>query len=359
MAEQKTLPDTPSPKLSMSNTKKEMIDAYNALLRQFEEKDKAALRPEKKLEERKKSEVVGIAASLSTEGVAKELNNLKLEINNALAQIADRLEKEVQKFQSVQQAIEFKEKDFQEVYEIERTAASLAALIETQNQKRLDFETEMAARRQQLDREILTLRAEWERENKEHDAQIRERDAEEKKSRDRQKENFAYEFEREKRLATDKFQEEKANLEKTLRESKEQAEKSLLERERAVAAREHKLNELEEAVQGFTGEIEAAVTRAVKDATERLKAEAKNREELLKKEYDGERNVLTTRIASLEKTVEQQNDQIAKLSQQIEAAYQKVQDIALKAVEGSSAYKSLTSLQQILSEQARGAIQEK
>ncbi len=355
MAEEKI----PPKKLSMTNTKKEMVDAYNALLKQLEEKEKAALNPEKKLEEKKKSEVVSIAASLSTEGVGKEINHLKLEINNALAQIADRLEKEVQKFQSVRQAIEFKERDFQEVYEIERAGATLAALIEAQNQKRLEFETEMAAKQEQLDREIKTMRTEWEREKKEHEAQIRERDAEEKKSRDRQKEDFAYGFEREQRLATDKFQEEKTNLEKELQQKREETEKALLERERDVAARERKLSELEEAVQRFPGETEAAVSRAVKDATERLKAEARSREELLKKEYDGERNVFTTRIALLEKTVEQQNEHIAKLSQQIELAYQKVQDIALKAVEGSSAYKSLTGLQQILSEQARGAAQEK
>jgi hypothetical protein len=355
MAEEKMQPK----KLSMSNTKKEMVDAYNALLKELEEKEKATLKPEKKLEEKKKSEVVTVAASLSTEGVAKEINNLKLAVNNALAQIADNLEKEVQKFQSVQKAIEFKERDFQEVYEIERAAATLAALIEAQNQKRLEFETEMAAEKEQLDREIKTLRSEWDREKKEHEGQIRERDTEEKKIRDRQKDDFTYAFERERRLTTDKFQEEKDNLDKELRQKKEETEKALMERERDVAARESKLEELEEAVQRFPGETETAVSRAVKEATERLKAEARNREELLKKEFDGERNVLTTRIASLERTVQQQDEQIAKLSQQIEMAYQKVQDIALKAVEGSSAYKSLTGLQQILSEQARGAAQEK
>lgn len=348
-----------SKKLSMTNTKKEMVEAYNALLRQLEEKEEAALKPEKKLEEKKKSEVVAVAASLSTEGVAKEINSLKLEINNALAQISEKLEQEVQKFQSVQKAIAFKERDFQEVYEIERAAATLAALIEAQNQRRLDFETEMTARKEQLDREIKVMRLEWEREKKEHEAQTRERDAEEKKSRERQKEEFAYAFERERRLATDKFHEQKANLEKELRQWKEETEKALMARERDVTAREGKLTELEQAVQSFPEELEAAVARAVKEATERLKAEAKNREELVKKEFDGERNVLTTRIASLEKTTEQQNEQIAKLSQQIEMAYQKVQDIALKAVEGSSAYKSLAGLQQILSEQARGAAQEK
>lgn len=69
--------------------------------------------------------------------------------------------------------------------------------------------------------------------------------------------------------------------------------------------------------------------------------------------------MLTTRIESLERTVKEQSGQIANLSGQLEKAYQKVQDIALKSVEGSSNLKSLTSLQQLLSEQARKQSQEK
>ena len=52
-------------------------------------------------------------------------------------------------------------------------------------------------------------------------------------------------------------------------------------------------------------------------------------------------------------------EQIAKLSLQMEKAYQKVQDIAVKAIEGSSNAKSLANLQQLLNEQTRKQPQEK
>lgn len=55
----------------------------------------------------------------------------------------------------------------------------------------------------------------------------------------------------------------------------------------------------------------------------------------MKKEHEGERNVLKTRIKSMEKTVKEQSEQLARFSQQLEAAYQKVQDIAIKTVEGA------------------------
>jgi hypothetical protein len=80
---------------------------------------------------------------------------------------------------------------------------------------------------------------------------------------------------------------------------------------------------------------------------------------LLKKEFGGERNVLTTRIESLEKTVREQTEQVARLSQQAEKAYGQVQDIAVKAIEGSSHSQSFASLQQLMAEQARKPSQEK
>jgi phage-related minor tail protein len=105
--------------------------------------------------------------------------------------------------------------------------------------------------------------------------------------------------------------------------------------------------------------FQTAVSKAIKETTDRLNLEAKNREELVKKEFIGERNVLTTRIESLEKGVKEQSEQISKLAQQLEKAYQQVQEIAVKTIEGSSTSKSIANLQQWISEQMRKSSQEK
>jgi uncharacterized coiled-coil protein SlyX len=56
----------------------------------------------------------------------------------------------------------------------------------------------------------------------------------------------------------------------------------------------------------------------------------------MSKEFEGERRVLTTRIELLQKTVKERREQITKLSAQLEKSYQKVEDIAVKAIDGSS-----------------------
>ncbi len=79
------------------------------------------MKPEKRLEEKKAKDVIQVAESLSTEGVSREISNLKIEISKMLAQISDHLE-EVNKFKAIQNAIALKEKELEELYEIERSA---------------------------------------------------------------------------------------------------------------------------------------------------------------------------------------------------------------------------------------------
>ena len=340
-------------KLTPTNTKQEMLQAYNVLLKELEEKQEGELKPEKKIEEKKIKEAVQVAESLTTEGVGKEIANLKLEIGKTLTRISDQLEEEVNRFVAVRNAISAKEKEIGELYEIEKSAMSLAALIEAQNQKRQEFTAEMEDKKETLRQEIDETRAAWKKEQEEHDAAVKERDVLEKKRQTREKEEFDYAFKREQQTATDRFTYEKAKLEQELKDKKEQMEQELKAREAAIAAKEAELNDLRKQAAQFPKELETPVNRAIKETSERLLLEAKSREELLKKEGEGERNVFTARIESLEKTTKEQAERITALTKQLEAAYQKVQDIAVKTVEGASSYKSVASLQQLLGEQLR------
>lgn len=133
-----------------------------------------------------------------------------------LTQISDRLEDEINKLEGVQKAIEIKEKELKELYEIEKTAATLAALIEAQNQKRQEFESEMAKRKEELIQEIEKTRAEWEKEKEKYEMEAKERNAAEVKEREREKEEFQYTFKREQQLLKNSFEDEKAKLEREI-----------------------------------------------------------------------------------------------------------------------------------------------
>ena len=342
-------------KLTDKNTKQEMLEAYQMLAKQFDEKRQAELNPERRLEEKKAEQAIKVAATVAAEGIDREIGGLKSEIGKMLADISERLAAEAGRFRSLQKAVEVKEAELKELYGIEKSAAALAALIEAQNQKRRDFEAETTQQREELKRELDETRLAWQKERQTHEAELREREASEKKARDREKEQFDYAFKREQQSLRDKLNDEKTTLEKELRLKKETVEKDLAERERVLVEKETELNTLRARTAAFPKELDAAVDKALKDATDRLKLEAKNREDLFKKESEGERNVLTTRIESLEKLAKDLADQNGRLSKQLEAAYQKVQEIAEKTVESAGHSKSLADLQKLLVEQGRKA----
>lgn len=348
MAERK-----PVKKLSATNTKQEMLDSYNELLKQLEEKREAEATPEAKVAEKVMKQAVAVADTLTTEGIVRDIGSLKLEVGKVLTALSDQLEQESGRYESVKRAIVDKEKELEEIYEIQKAASSLAALIESQNQKKDDFEVEMASRKETLTREIEELRAEWQKEKQQRAAEEKEQGAAEAKRRAREKEEFDYALQRERQLAKDAFEKERAGyeeqgsvLQREIALRREQSDRQFAEREQSLAQQEQELADLRVRVAMFPKELEKSVAAEIKAAVDKQQLEAKYRLELLHKELEGEKNVQMTKIASLEAVVKEQAARIAKLNDQIEKSYSQVQDIALKAVEGSATIKAFTGVQQ-------------
>ena len=133
----------------------------------------------------------------------------------------------------------------------------------------------------------------------------------------------------------------------------EEREKSLAAREQDLASRELELAELRGRVASFAKDLQAAIEQAEARATEPLEQQHKATQELLRCQLEGEKNVLAAKIAGLEGMVAEQAEQITRLEQQAEKAYSQIQEIAVRAIEGSASTKQLANLQQLLAEQAR------
>ncbi|MCK5492105.1 MAG: hypothetical protein KAJ14_03235, partial [Candidatus Omnitrophica bacterium] len=337
----------------LSNTKKEMLEAITDLKNKLEEKAEVELKPEKIVEQKKTQEIVKIVDSLSTDSIEKNISSLKVDVGKMLAQISERLGEEINKYKKTQEAIVLKNKELQEIFEIEKSAFALAALIEAQTQKKYEFEIEMGRIKKELDDEIRKTRFESEKQNKEYTELIKERDADEKKKRDREKEVYLYEFQREKQLLENNFKDESQKLEKELTVMQEEFDKKVVEREKGLKEREdeikkneQELKNLKQEIESFPKKLETTVNKAVTETTTRLKDDNAKDIALLKKGDEGEKNVLKIKIESLDKLVADQNKQITNLSEKLEKAYGKVQDIAVKAVEGSANMKVISSLRQ-------------
>ena len=328
------------PSVTMSSTKKEMLDAYQLLKEKLETQAEMELRPEKKQQEKKEKTIVTSAEGVAAEkDVARKIYDFKSEIGRFLDEMAEKIGLEKNRYAEVKEAVEIRKKEFQEIYEIEKSAHSLAALLDAQKQKKLEFETEMENRRNELEDEIKGIRSSWEKEKQRYADLIKEQKVEDEKKRKREKEESDYEFKREKELKTQQLNDELEKLSKELQSRKEIFDREIVDRDKAIKLREEAVSErekimadLQQKVDLFPVELKNQVTQAVTETTERIRNEAKKNEELLIKGFEGEKNVLKTKIESLDKLVADQRKQIETLTKQIDNAYGKVQEIAVKAV---------------------------
>ena len=216
-----------------------------------------------------------------------------------LTTLTDRLEQEVGRYDAVKHAIAEKERELAEIYEIQKAASSLSALIEAQNLKKEEFEADMAASRESLFREIEETRNDWQKDKAQRVAEQKEQDAAEARKLSREKEEYDYVMQRERQAARDAFEkekagfeEERARLEREIALRREQTDREFMEREQAIACQEQELADLRARVAAFPKELETTVAREVKTAVEKVQIEGKFRLELVQKEFEGERNVL-------------------------------------------------------------------
>jgi SAM-dependent methyltransferase len=341
------------PKISMSNTKKEILDAYQELIVLYKEKEKEALDAKKIAKEKAKEAKKSIADDLDPESVIEEMDDLKLDVNKLIDKLSQNLSSQIKEYLDVKEATRIRENELEEIYDIEKEAGTLAALVNANNKKREEFEEEMAEKKQKLQEELDELEEKIAAEKKQHEKEMQRKREEAEKEHQRKMEEFEYEFERKKKLKEDEFEDKKRELEKELKEKREKVESELQEREERVAAKEDRLEKLEQQVAEFPDRLEAEKVQAIEDATEKLKMEHQNELELTKQKYEGKIDVLETKLESYQETVTDQQAKIKELSDKIEKAYQKVQDVALKAIEGASGSKSFQELQQILGQSTK------
>ena len=327
------------PSVSMTNTKKELLEAYERAKKRFDRLNKDLLDAEKARKLLEKKVAAATADAQAAQDPVKRLHDLRGAISRELTDLAERFETEIETYQKIQSAIETKQEELKTLYEVETAASDLAALIDAQRTKKEAFEREMAEQKAAFDTQMKETHAMWDREKADHDRQAREQSEAIEKRRKREKEEYEYTFEREKAQKKNGLEDELQALEKEILakrsafENEIKLQKAELEaREQAVAGSENEMTALRKEVEGFQKRTETAVQKAVAETTKQLTNDFERDKALLSARFEGEKNVLLGKIEAMEKMVSSQAAQISDLSKKNEQAYEKVQDIANRAV---------------------------
>jgi len=334
MAEQKEMPA-----VSMSSTKKELLEAYEAAKERLQSMEKDLLNAEKARARLEKQAASSAADSQLQEDPLQRLQRLRSDIGRELTELAERFDSELDNYRKIQSALKAKQDELQTIYGVEAAASDLAALLDAQRAERERFERAVAEKRTAFEDEMKEARSEWNKEKAQTELVAKEQAEALKKQRQREKEEFEYAFAREKEQKKNGLEDELRALEKQLAEKRADFEKEYEERkteldtrEEVIVRREKEMAAVQKEAETFPKRLETAVQAAADEATKRLTREFAKDKALFEAKFDGEKNVLLSKIDALEKQLASQTAQLADSARRQEQAYEKVQDIANRAV---------------------------
>ncbi len=320
-------------KVSKNNTKAQILEAYEDLLKKVEEKSNDNPKEVQKREEKK--EVLKKAADSTEHNIAEQIHKIKSEFVGSLDKIEKELASERKKLEVLQEAIKIEDEHLKSLYGLTSNADSLAAILLAQKEQKETFQQEMKARKEALDQEIRQTKLKWEKEKKEHDESLKAEREQTKKMRKREEDEYEYALQQKRMKEKDDFELRKVRLEADLKEKQDTFNKTFAEREKNIKEKETELKTLQDQVTKFPKQLEQAVAKAVKETEEKLKFDFKYKTDIKEKENQGIINLKELQIKSLEQKIKEMEVQLKEASQKAEVSEKSVKDIALKAIESA------------------------
>jgi hypothetical protein len=325
------------------------MEAYKSMKQQLDITEKQLLDAEKLRKQMEKKAAETVAEAQTAQDPLQRLHDLKGAFSHELTGLAERFEAEIDTYKKIETAVKAKQEELQNIYEVETAASDLAALIDAQHARKEEFKAEMEKRRNEFEEEMQDAQANWDREKAEQEQEAKEQALFLKKQRQREKEDYEYTFTREKEQRKNQLEDQLKALEKEIIKKGEAFEQQLQQRkdeldgrEKVISEREHAFSELQKQVETFPQTLERQVQGAKEDTAKRLVSDFEKERALMQSKFEGEKNVLKSRIESLETMAKLQTSQIEELSKKQELAYEKVQDIANRAV--ASAKREIVSM---------------
>lgn len=268
--------------VSSRNTKKEILDAYQKLLKQMKEdkrpepgeepRVKTAEKTTEKPPEKQKPGMMGEASGHQPDKVMKDISNLKISINQSLDRVEEALILEHKKLSEVSEAIREQKNNLLEIHRIKAEADSLESLILTHKEKQ-----------QELEQEIKEQRAVWAKEKQQAEQESKEEKERSLRAKVREEDEYTYNRDQKRKKEEDLHNEKVQKQEKELKEKREAFEKEMQEREAGIKAKEEELRDLRIKASQFPDQLEKALNQKEEEITLQLTSDFRHDRELLKK----------------------------------------------------------------------------
>lgn len=320
--------------ISMSNTKKEMLEAYQALLAEVQTKSLENPREEQKRIEQKK--VVAQAEALSAEEMDKFAREIMGGFERSVALLQSQLREGFDKLRTLDESIKIKEAWIEDLYAIQSNADSLSTLILAQKKQKEEAQLELDEMRTKLEREIEETREAWQREQEQYKDSVKQEKATAALLRKREEDEYEYTTSQRRRKEEDAFREQLDADERELAERRQDFERTTAERERVLAEAEGELEGLRCLSESLDTRMQEVESRAIKATEERLEREHRFAFDLAQKETEGQLRLKDQQIELLQQKIREIEAQLREAGLKVSTSEETVRDIALRAIDSSA-----------------------
>jgi chromosome segregation ATPase len=348
-------------KISDRNTKAEILAAYEEL-----KKEKSSLQSQvNKISSPKNQNGSGkTEAFIFTNNSASKQSKMQQTIDgltllqssfgNAISELSEQLTQEATVLQDLQQTVEFELQQLDELHSLESVNdETLEALILQYEESAKNFESELTERRDTLEQQLQDQQKAWKKEQEDYQRQRQERNENYKKNLKRDYETYHYNLQLQRERENDEYEQNQEQLYQQLEETRQIKEQEWKQREEEISLKEKEYAEIKAKVEDFPDKLEKTLKKAKESGRNIGYYQAKIKSDLLAKEMEGQKQFYELRVQSLSETIHTQNTRLQSLSLQLDAAQKQVQDLAVKAIEGTSNVHSFQAVKEILLEQAK------
>ena len=343
--------------INSKSTKAEILAAYKEL-----EKEKKALISEAKSKTQSTNNSTSTQAKTpqvmdkksTMEQTIKALEQLQVNFGGAISNLSEQLLAEATTLQEIQNNIEQEKQQLEELYELSEVEEdTIDNLIQQYQENSKKFQEEYSLASEISQQEIGDLRKAWSKEKDTHYREIKQRNEAREKAKKREIEEYQYNLDLTRDLDEQEYERQKQLLYKELEEIRQEQEKQWQEKEASIAKKEAEYATDKQKVAEFEEQLKAKIKQGEEEGKGIGIYQGKIKSDLREKEIQGEKQNYQLRIQDLEATIQNQEARIQKLSEQLDMAQRQVQDLAVKAIEGSSNRKSFEAMKEIAMEQAK------
>ncbi|OCR01466.1 hypothetical protein BCD67_18380 [Oscillatoriales cyanobacterium USR001] len=355
--------------MSDKNTKAEILEAYKEAakekaalelqLQQLNQEKATVSQPpiiikETPIVETEKPMILTQTQQQKLQYTIENLMLLQSGFGGAVSELSEKLTSEAAKLGELRRTVADEIQQLKDLHSLEEVEDNtLDNLIQQYEQSFKTFGEELSERRETVEQELLDRRKAWEKEQEEHKRAVKERNDNQEKAHQRDRESYHYNLNLARNLDIEEYDLNKQALYKQIEEFQQEQEKQWAEREKAIADREKLYAEVKAKVEAFPKELETNIKNGKENGRNIGNYQAKVKSDLYGKEVEGQKQYYELQIQSLSQTIQNQETRIANLSKQLDSALKQVQDLAVKAIEGSSNLSSFQAVKEIALEQAK------